>query len=312
MATYVDCVFAQARLEAFVDEELALSEQVLVESHLRWCTTCAARVDDLQLIGGTLRSRARVVTPVVDRELEAAAAVVVDRARVERQLSLGGRMRRVIESGVDLRFVWPAVGATAALVLCVALAWTTWQATAEQQPTSLAAMIGSLSDPGSDHNPMRIDGAFIAVPRVLNTRGDVAHAMLDDLGDAGGVLAVAAVVTREGRVGTFELLERRPASSAPGQVEDLLDAVRQARFAPAQAAGGRRVAVNMVWLFASTTVRPSAIEQDLGVPLSRPVAPVRRIHVPGLEIFVTPDGGSGPQEGPVEPVAAAGAASAAV
>ena len=50
MTPYVDCVFAQKHLEAFVDRELPVNDEILVESHLRWCTTCAARVEDLQTI----------------------------------------------------------------------------------------------------------------------------------------------------------------------------------------------------------------------------------------------------------------------
>ena len=59
MIRYVDCDFAQPRLDAFVDGELPMGDQVLVESHLRWCTTCAARVEDLQIIGARLRAQPR-------------------------------------------------------------------------------------------------------------------------------------------------------------------------------------------------------------------------------------------------------------
>ena len=52
---------------------------------------------------------------------------------------------------------------------------------------------------------------------------------------------------------------------------ELLHAVRQSRFAPAQRPGRPVVAVNMVWLFARTTVKASPGPIDLGVPLTRPV-----------------------------------------
>ena len=55
MIPYLDCRAAQELLEAFIDGELAVADQVALESHLRWCTVCAARVEDVQLIGVSLR-----------------------------------------------------------------------------------------------------------------------------------------------------------------------------------------------------------------------------------------------------------------
>jgi anti-sigma factor RsiW len=55
MMTYVGCEYAREHLDAFVDGELSVDEQVAVESHLRWCRTCAARVEDMQLIGNSIR-----------------------------------------------------------------------------------------------------------------------------------------------------------------------------------------------------------------------------------------------------------------
>ena len=43
MIPYLDCRAAQDLLEAFVDDELAVHDQVALESHLRWCGVCAAR-----------------------------------------------------------------------------------------------------------------------------------------------------------------------------------------------------------------------------------------------------------------------------
>jgi hypothetical protein len=290
MTPYVDCVFARKHLEAFVDRELPVNEQVLLESHLRWCTTCAARVEDLQAIGVVVRSRVRRAprSVVAERELAAMRTDLLRVADAERDRTFEARLREVGRRCADLRFVWSAVGASAAVALCIGLAETMWRATAEQQPTSLAAMIESLSDPGSDRNPLRLDGAML-VPRVLNTQGAVAHAVLheDDAQSDDEVYAVAAVVTREGKVGTYELLDA--ASPAAGQrgrarheegVADLLDAVRQSRFAPAQGPGGRTVAVNVVWLFAKTTVKASASTIDLGVPLTPPVRAPRAVETP--------------------------------
>jgi hypothetical protein len=290
MTPYVDCVFARKHLEAFVDHELSVNEQVLVESHLRWCTTCAARVEDLQAIGTVVRSRMRREPAQMpgDRDMSAMRAELLRLADAERDRSFEVRLRELGQRCADLRFVWPFVGASAAVALCIGLAETMWRATAEQQPTSLAAMIESLSDPGSDRNPLRLDGAML-VPRVLNNQGAVAHAVLDedDAQSADEVFAVAAVVTREGKVGTYELLQassltagQRGRARHADDVADLLDAVRQSRFAPAQGPGGRTVAVNVVWLFAKTTVKASAMTVDLGVPLAPPVRAPRVVETP--------------------------------
>lgn len=289
MTPYVDCVFAQKHLEAFVDRELSVNDQVLVESHLRWCTTCAARVEDLQAIGTVVRSRLRREPRHMpaERDLSTMRAELLRVADAERDRSFDSRVRELGRRCADLRFVWPAVGASAALALCIGLAETMWRATAEQQPASLAAMIESLSDPGSDRNPLRLDGNML-VPRVLNNQGAVAHAVLDEDGSENDdeVFAVAAVVTREGKVGTYELLQTVAAASGQRRherdegVADLLDAVRQSRFAPAQGPGGRTVAVNVVWLFAKTTVKASAMTIDLGVPLSAPVRAPRAVEAP--------------------------------
>ena len=69
MTPYVGCEYARERLEGLLDNELSVDEQVLVESHVRWCQTCAARIEDFQLIGTSIRvgsprqSRVRAVEP---------------------------------------------------------------------------------------------------------------------------------------------------------------------------------------------------------------------------------------------------------
>jgi hypothetical protein len=68
-------------------------------------------------------------------------------------------------------------------------------------------------------------------------------------------------------------------------------AVRQSRFAPAQRPGGQVVAVNMVWLFARTTVKASQQTLDLGTPLTRPVLAVRP-PAPAKPTGLTPEGAS--------------------
>jgi hypothetical protein len=74
---------------------------------------------------------------------------------------------------------------------------------------------------------------------------------MDSMTEGEAVLALSAMVTREGRVDGLELISNERDQR---QMEQLLDAVSRARFQPAQQ-GGSPVSVNMVWLLAHTTVR---------------------------------------------------------
>ena len=96
MIPYIGCEYAREHLDAFVDGELSVDEQVAVESHLRWCRTCAARVEDVQLIGDSIR-----LGSLAPRAIDDDARVVSDlhssvliRVRAEEELSLGSRVPR--------------------------------------------------------------------------------------------------------------------------------------------------------------------------------------------------------------------------
>ena len=275
MIRYVGCDYAQPRLDAFADGELAMGEQVLVETHLRWCQTCTARLEDAQTIGDALRLTARAHgdhdAELNSRALAAMQAEVVAQANTEYEQSFGVRVQELFS---DMRLWWPALGATVAVALSVGMASSIWKATSIEQPTSLAAMIESLADPGSDRNPQRLDAAMYMPRRVFDEEdGAFDGAMLVSDGHQDEVVAVAAVITREGTVSGYALLEG-------GHQGGVLHAVRQSRFAPAQRPGGQIVAVNMVLLFASTTVKASRETLDLGTPLTRPVLAVPALTTP--------------------------------
>lgn len=259
MIPYLDCRAAQEMLEPFVDGELAVNDQVALESHLRWCRVCAARVEDMQLIGASLRvtSCALRAADEADDSLTSLQSDVLTRIQTEREQSMRTQMRGMCD---DMRFFWPAVGASFALAACLFVAVTVVSLTADENPDSLAGMIQVLANPGSDQNPMRLDGAMAAPPRAL---GDEGLALLpgDDV-----VVALAAVVTREGRVSNYEVLfserasvRRHDTAVERGGANSVFDAVMQSRFTPAQAVvDGAPVAVNMVWVLARTTVKAPA------------------------------------------------------
>ena len=295
MIRYVGCDYARPRLDAFADGELPMGDQVLVETHLRWCQTCAARLEDAQTIGDSLRLSARAhshphdallvdgrgepdgVPDDVSRALAAMQSQVLAQTHTEYEQSLGVRMHELFS---DMRLWWPALGATVAVALSVGAASNIWKATSAQQPASLAAVIESLAE-----QPQRLDAAMY-LPRFVDDGMALDGEMLaqhDGENHQDEMVAVAAILTQEGTIGPYALLEQSgrrhvplPGSAqADGEMEGVMHAVRQSRFTPAQRPGGQVVAVNMVLLYARTTVKASQQTVDLGIPLTRPVLAAR-------------------------------------
>jgi len=298
MIPYVGCEFAREHLDAFVDGELPVADQVAVESHLRWCRTCAARVEDLRLIGDSIRGG----SPAQPRALDEGGAVsivhasVLMRIRTERELAFRARFRDMF---ADMRLLWPALGATVAVLICVGVAFGVLRLASRERPESLATMIDNLSSPGTERNPLRpgntasvnpLFGTYmdsnrsggISIPRVLD-----GGAGFEGIADQDAMFAVAAVVNRDGRVSNYEVLssERMGEGEKPVHADDMarmLDVVRQSRFEPAQTSLGRTVAVNMVWLMVVTTVQtpPAAATRAATVRVTPVVRPPAAITPP--------------------------------
>jgi hypothetical protein len=290
MTPYVGCDYARERLEALLDDELSVDEQVLVESHVRWCRTCADRIEDFQLIGTSIR--VGPPGPMLVREVEPALSAVYSRVlmrmRAERDQAFTVRMKELF---IDMRLLWPALGATMAVLVCLSVAIGVLKSTSSERPQSLATRLEAMN-PGSESNPLRpdnnarVDRYFdkfvdsdraggISIPRVMDDGASVAG-----IQDEEATFTMAMVVNREGRITTAELLnfERGGGTKALGAIHTnaaVLDAVRQSRFAPAQTPIGRTVAVNMVWLIVVTTVQtpdPQTVVQEAKV-----VARTRRL-----------------------------------
>ena len=290
MIPYVGCDYAREHLDAFVDGELSVDEQVAVESHLRWCETCAARVEDVQLIGDSLRTGS-LAARAADEEAQTVSALhssVLIRVRAEEELSLAARFRDMF---TDMRLLWPALGATSAVTICLVGALSVLHAASVEQPESLASMLDTLANPGAERNPLlpgntaRYNPLFekfvdsdraggISLPRASDDQ-----VMFEGIPEQDAMYAVAAVVTRQGRIGNYELLTSQrtgpPAKGVHANDAMVLDAVRQSRFAPAQTPLGRTVAVNMVWLIFMTTVESPAPHTRLRTPTT--VAPPDRV-----------------------------------
>lgn len=270
MMHVLPCTRVRDSLEAFVDGELTLDQQVSIQSHLQECVTCRLEASELSEIGCALRA-APATTATLPHETGRLTNIVLERVRLEQELSFGVQFRDLFD---DMHFVWAGLGATVAMIICIFASAGVLQAASRERPDSLAGLIDYLANPGSNANPVRVD-RYMSLPRAYEP------VLPTTTGDA--EFAVAAVVTREGRVQNLELVaeQARALRVKPEVVLAMLDAAARARFEPAMA-GGSPVAVSMVWLLSSTTVkglpdydmyllRPPA--QPL--PASGPIAPVK-------------------------------------
>jgi hypothetical protein len=247
------CAAVRRRLAAFHDRELGVGEVIAFESHLKDCPPCAGELAELQNIGGLLRITA--ASAPADDEWAGLAPGVVSRMCAENHESLRARIGRVFE---DMHLVWIALASTTATFLCGAIALGTLQFASPKRFDSMAAVIAVMAAPsGSDLNPARLDGRyrFPSVPQGGAVQLTLeSTALADSVSEADTMLAVSAVVTREGRVSDLFVL----ANDHQGrQVSSILDAISQTRLQPAELAGSP-VAVNLVWLLAQTTVKPKS------------------------------------------------------
>jgi hypothetical protein len=256
MVPYLGCEHARGMLPAFLDGELSVEEQVSVEAHLRWCRTCSAHIEDLRLIGDSIRLiAAGARSNANQQELAALHGDVLSRVRSEQAQSLSTQVRSWFD---DSHLLWAGLGATMALVVCLFGTMSVLHAASTERPDSFAGVLESLANPGSDRNPMPLDGRLIQAPRAMDDTPS-----LDQLTEEEVVFALAAVVTREGRISNYEVLasERdvepqfESASRRPHMTR-ALDKFARSRFTPAEQGVARApVAVNMVWLLARTTVK---------------------------------------------------------
>jgi hypothetical protein len=227
------CASVRRRLTAFHDRELPIEDWFAVQSHLEACPPCAKEATELEDLRVILRSTHVPAAEQVD--LRGLRADILSRVKQEYDASWPARLQRFWE---DVHLVWIGMAAAAASLVCGVLMAGMLQYASPERNDSLAAMIQALAS----RDP------FMQLP----SPGDVVPAsLMDSMTEGEAVLALSAMVTREGRVDGLELISNERDQR---QMEQLLDAVSRARFQPAQQ-GGSPVSVNMVWLLAHTTVR---------------------------------------------------------
>ena len=242
--TLLTCAAVRRRLACFHDRELPVRELIAIEAHVGECPPCARELAVLKRLGDGLRLAA---APSPADDWAGLAPGVIGRMRAEASESISARARRLFE---DMHLVWIGLASTTATFLCGAFVAGMLHFAPAERRDSMAGVIAVMAAPsGSDLNPARLDGR-IRVPS-LPENGVVSATLASKLSDDDLVLALSAVVTREGRVSGLYVLtndhDRR-------QVTDILDAISQARLLPAQS-GDTPVAVNLVWLLAHTTVK---------------------------------------------------------
>jgi hypothetical protein len=246
--SHLDCRRVRALVPAYHDGELTMELRVRVQAHLRTCRGCLAERQRLSDVGHLLRDATALRRSDDSGRLE---RHVLARLQAERATSWSGHFNRLFE---DMHLVWAAAGATAATMIIVCAVVAVMALALRERPASMAWIIDGLATPGSNRNPVSVDG------RMLLPRSEPGALISTPLGSSDMVVALSAVVTREGRVGSLELLrpDMRRLPVAERELLELLDAASQARFEPARAVGGAPVAVNLVWLVAHTTVRGQA------------------------------------------------------
>lgn len=244
--TLLTCAAVRRRLQAFYDRELPVPEQIAIEGHLYDCPPCARDLREFQDVGEALRMAA---APGPADDWTGLRAGVISRMRAEAHESWTARTARAFD---DLHLVWIAMASTAATFVCAASVLSMLHFASPERGDSLAAMITVMAAPsGSDLNPARLE-RWISLPSVPDD--GIVYATLENqrVSDTDRMLAMSAVLTREGRLSGLELLNDEHDGA---EVQDLVNALSHSRLEPAQY-GGSPVAVNLVWLVAHTTVKP--------------------------------------------------------
>ncbi|MGE0704359.1 MAG: zf-HC2 domain-containing protein [Vicinamibacterales bacterium] len=251
----LNCAATRRRLEALHDGELSVADQIAVSSHLEWCDRCAASFSELRMLRDVLRAAAPSRVGLSAEDDERLQLGVVSRAQAEQKVSLGAALHDMFE---DMHFVYAGMGSIAAALVCAVIMFGMMRSFSAEIVVAPAGPVA-----GSNQNPLWLLAEEFRPPRAIDEEGFGATSLLEGH-DA--VFAFTAVVTREGRVASIELLPPREAHAAllPQGVNELLGVASRARFEPASR-DGSPVAVNLIWIVAHTTVR-GTLHNELARP----------------------------------------------
>jgi hypothetical protein len=230
--TLLTCQAVRRRLPAFHDRELPVPELIEIEAHVSDCAQCTHELHTLQHVGDAIRL---VSAPAPAEDWTGLQPGVISRMRAEDHESWSAWTARLFD---DMHLVWIALASTAATFLCGAVALSALHFASPDRADSLASVIEVIS---------------VQVPSVPG-EGPIEAMLAQPVSRDELMLALSAVVTREGRVEELSVLtsERSPTELSP-----ILDVLSNGRLEPGRL-GNSPVAVNLVWLVAHTTVRPKA------------------------------------------------------
>lgn len=238
----LSCVATRRRLSAFYDGELPVADQVAVDAHVRRCRACADELAGLRDVGDMLRVRSAAASAAFAPDLDELEADVMARLDAEREESMAAQVSRAFQ---DIRLGLAALCSTGAtFVSALLVVGIFYFAPQPERPDSLAGMMETLGAP-----------AIGMDSRILSPRSSGSDPVLDPVfNEEDEVFALAAVVTRNGRIVSPEVLSRQESEAERVRVNQLLDEISRARFEPARM-GGTAVSVKTVFVLARTTVR---------------------------------------------------------
>ena len=256
----LSCVATRRRLSAFLDGELVVADQVAVDGHLRRCRACAEELAAMRGVGDMLRARSSAAAPNGASVLDDLEKDIMSRLSAEREESVSAQVSRAFQ---DMRLGLAALCSTCATMVSVLLVVGIFHfAPLSERPDSLAGMMETLGAP-----------AIGMDSRIMSPRPSEPDTMVDGLvSEEDEVFALAAVVTRNGRLVSPEVLSKQLSEAERVRVNRLLDEMSRARFEPARM-GGTAVSVKTVLVLARTTVRAKM-----------PVTPKQSSILRGLEV----------------------------
>jgi len=261
------CAATRRRLDAFVDGELPVADQIAVSAHLEWCDDCAAMSGAIRSVGTTLRAFAPGRAVLSNDEAPGFSVSVVSRLNAERDASVAARVRLIFD---DLHIVYAGLGATVAATVCVVLMMGMMRFAADHRPDSLAAILTVMATPFECETTSELPDAVACRARWVERFQRATETAEQD-----AVFTLDAVVIHEGRVATLAVLRANRRADTSGQaevIEELLDTVSRAR----STADPTELSENMVRFVARETVRTArqpAIDQPL--PPGKPTAAKR-------------------------------------
>lgn len=238
------CAEVRERLEAFYDGEVPFHERRDIQNHLTECVACSLEAEEITSLGETVRGMASGVGEHAAVAPLRLTEQVVEQLGVEEQFSVRSRVMALFQ---DMHLVWAGIGATAATLICVVGSASVLHAANQERPDSLAGVISLLANPGSNANPVRLNYGMMA-PRAVTDP-------TIEMSEEDAEYALSAVVSREGRVQGIEVINDAQPLGKRAVVNAMLNEAYRVQFAPALGRTGNAVAVSMVWLVASTTVK---------------------------------------------------------